>query len=43
MTRTVRFLTLAAPFTGAWIETRQKLDQSPDRNAAPFTGAWIET
>jgi len=32
-----------APFTGAWIETRQLTGPPVDRPVAPFTGAWIET
>ena len=32
-----------APFTGAWIETRDNLFQAQIQIVAPFTGAWIET
>ncbi len=36
-------LSLVAPFTGAWIETRLKEAKSRVSEVAPFTGAWIET
>ena len=32
-----------APFTGAWIETYQKVNIDYFYRVAPFTGAWIET
>ncbi len=32
-----------APFTGAWIETRNSVDYKSMVRVAPFTGAWIET
>ena len=35
---------IVASFTGAWIETRAKLDGTNDgKRVASFTGAWIET
>ncbi len=32
-----------APFTGAWIETRNRERERKEILVAPFTGAWIET
>ena len=32
-----------APFTGAWIETKESELPSFINRVAPFTGAWIET
>ena len=32
-----------APFTGAWIETTDAINEVRKENVAPFTGAWIET
>ena len=32
-----------APFTGAWIETKQLDENYKADIVAPFTGAWIET
>ena len=32
-----------APFTGAWIETKDKIRRHYETFVAPFTGAWIET
>ena len=35
---------IVAPFTGAWIETRNQCNLMDQPNTvAPFTGAWIET
>ena len=32
-----------APFTGAWIETKELESYIHTNFVAPFTGAWIET
>ena len=34
---------MVAPFTGAWIETKDRLPAHERIKVAPFTGAWIET
>ena len=34
---------MVAPFTGAWIETKDWLPLKTLAPVAPFTGAWIET
>ena len=33
---------LVAPFTGAWIEIKELLNEISPEYVAPFTGAWIE-
>ena len=34
---------IVAPYTGAWIETKQHVSYSQGHSVAPYTGAWIET
>ena len=31
------------PFAGAWIETPEKGNKSPEKGVAPYARAWIET
>ena len=33
---------MVAPFAGAWIEIKSKLQIKQRANVAPFAGAWIE-
>ena len=35
--------TAVAPYTGAWIETLEKMGLTDMDYVAPYTGAWIET
>ena len=38
-----RIAAMCRPFTGAWIETRNRINGSSKNSRRPFTGAWIET